>query len=155
MPVSKNRCIDKLRLPVALAYMAIILWMSSVPGVISEDATSLHRVFLWVPPGIQNLLHVPVYAGLAVAWGGALSLWLSRHWWIVGGAFFITVSFGIADECYQSFIPGRFASVGDILANALGAFIGVGFYSCIRSLHSEESGARRARLRPLAGRNRG
>lgn len=155
----KNWLVDRLRLPVALVYMAAILWMSSVPGVISEDATPMHRMFMWIPSTVQNLLHVPVYAGLAFVWCGVLSLRLSRPWHIFVGAFLITVGFGIVDEWYQSFIPGRFASVGDILVNALGAVVGISFFFCVFGKNAEktdpDNGGGRARLRHLVGRNRG
>jgi VanZ family protein len=34
------------------------------------------------------------------------------------------VLYGLSDEVHQSFIPGRDASVGDVVADALGALLG-------------------------------
>lgn len=134
----KDWPVHRLSLPVALAYMAAVLLMSSVPGVIPEDGVTLYRVFVWVPPGIQNFMHIPVYAGLAFVWCGVLDPRLSRRWCILG-AFLIATGFGVIDEWYQSFIPGRFSSLGDIISNALGAAIGVGVFSHIRGRNAAES----------------
>lgn len=130
MITRKGDGIHKLYLPSALMYMALILLMSSTPGVIPDDAALPRRVFVWLPPSVQNFLHVPVYAGLAFLWCAALSLRLSRYACIVSG-FFVAVSFGMVDEWYQSFIPGRIASLSDMAANALGGAIGVGVYAQI------------------------
>lgn len=155
----KSEFLDGLRVPVALAYMIAILWMSSMPGVISEDATPMHRMLVWIPSSVQNLLHLPVYAGLAFVWCGVLGLRLSRPWYLFGGAFLVTVGFGIVDEWYQSFIPGRFASIGDILVDALGAVLGISFFSYIFGKNADEAGPDnrgwRARLRHRTGRKRG
>ena len=48
-----------------LLYMLAIFGLSSVPGVIPEDAPAPYQIFNWAPPQVQNLLHIPVYAGLA------------------------------------------------------------------------------------------
>jgi VanZ family protein len=37
----------------------------------------------------------------------------------------ICVSFGIADEIYQTFIPGRFGGLQDILLNLLGVTLAI------------------------------
>lgn len=124
----KKSWLDCLRLPVTLAYMASILGMSSIPGVIPDDASGLQGFFGWVAPSIQNLMHIPVYAGLAVLWCWTLELCLTRFW-RTAGACLIAICFGVLDEWFQSFIPGRYASVNDILANALGAGVGVCAYS--------------------------
>lgn len=153
----KGGFVDWLRLPVTLIYMALILFMSSIPGVIPDDAPALYGVFTWVAPSIQNLMHVPVYAGLAVLWCGVLDLHFSRFWRMTG-ACLITVGFGVFDEWFQSFIPGRYASTGDVMANALGAVIGVGVFSFVWGENTRMSNRYkdwRAKLRSQQKRNRG
>ena len=41
-------------------------------------------------------------------------------------AVLIATVYGVSDEFHQSFIPGRTASVGDIVADTIGALIGAG-----------------------------
>lgn len=143
------------RVLLAMAYMGAILWMSSVPGTLSDDATALHRVFVWVAPSVQNLMHVPVYAGLAFLWCRVLDLRLPRLWCVLG-SFLIVSSFGVIDEWFQSFVPGRFASVGDVIANALGAAIGIGVFLYVSNRNSKKVAVKdsqgRARLCSRAGR---
>ncbi|TKJ41672.1 hypothetical protein CEE37_03645 [candidate division LCP-89 bacterium B3_LCP] len=51
------------------------------------------------------------------------SEWLRRNW------FWVSVLFGIlyaaSDELHQYFVPGRFASEFDVLADSVGAIVGV------------------------------
>ncbi len=108
-----------------LAYMTAIFMLSSIPGEIDPHETGVMRVFLWVPPDVQNLLHVPVFAGLAWLWCLALRPWgLSpdRLAWL---AFALTLAYGVADEIHQSFVPGRLANGADLLLNVIGAALAV------------------------------
>jgi VanZ family protein len=77
-----------------------------------------------VPPQVQNLLHIPVYAGLAFLWRWALVA-LLRSVPATVVALVVTVGYGVFDEWYQSFISVRFASLTDVLFNALGAGLGL------------------------------
>ena len=43
-------------------------------------------------------------------------------------ALILTCSYGIIDEFHQSFVPGRYASVLDVLLNVLGALLGAAIY---------------------------
>lgn len=123
----RSNVVCRLSLPLTLAYMAVILLISSTPGVIPDDAALPYRVFVWLPSDLQNFLHVPVYGGLAFLWCGVLHGRVSPLA-CMAGSFLLATGFGFIDEWYQSFIPGRFASLGDILLNAVGAAVGVGVY---------------------------
>jgi len=101
-----------------------VIGLSSVPGEISPDASIPMQVFLWVPPTVQNLLHIPVYAGLAFLWNWTLAGWL-RPMQAVLLALVIVICFGMFDEWYQGFTPGRYSSWMDVLFNAVGAGLGV------------------------------
>tara|TARA_R110002110_G_scaffold414983_1_gene647346 strand:- start:32307 stop:32717 length:411 start_codon:yes stop_codon:yes gene_type:complete len=110
-----------------LCYMLGILGVSSIPGVAPIDAPHTYQLLAWVPPAIQNLLHIPVYAGLAVLWCWYLSSRASELWaWVL--SFVVTALFGALDEYYQYHIPGRYASLTDVLFNVLGAGLGVWFF---------------------------
>ncbi len=75
-------------------------------------------------PEAQNLLHVPAY-GLLV-WLGARATG-ARRWGPALLAMAGGVAFGVALECAQTVIPGRFAAVGDMILNAAGAGMGAAF----------------------------
>lgn len=106
---------------IALAHMAALFLLSSIPG----DA-ELGRRLLFPPPAVQNLLHVPVYAGLTWLWWKALAPPMpatraGRRTGRVLAAAAIAVGYGVLDEIHQMYVPGRFASVTDALLNAAGA----------------------------------
>jgi VanZ family protein len=94
-----------------IAYMAAIFSVSSV-----SDTPSL-------PGGPSDkLLHVIVYAGLAVlavrALAGGLNKRVSvRTAWL---ALAVTVGYGVTDELHQYFVPLRTMDALDIAADAVG-----------------------------------
>lgn len=69
-------------------------------------------------------LHAVAYFGLmlvtlrAVARGRPEAVTLSA----LAVAWIITFLYGISDEWHQSFVPGRFPDVRDVVANGIGAF---------------------------------
>ncbi|WP_440997118.1 VanZ family protein [Arhodomonas sp. SL1] len=108
-----------------LAVVAII-GLAFLPGGSGPDSQSLARVFTWVPPTLQNLLHVPIYGGLT--W-----LWLrARHdrrpAARLAAALAATVAIAFVDEAIQFTRPGRYASLGDLGLDIIGALCAVFVY---------------------------
>jgi VanZ family protein len=99
-----------------VAYMAVLFFLSSQPVLPGASLTPD-----WVQHGIA-------YAGLglvtlrAVA-GGRLA-------GVVAGtavvAWLIAAGYGVSDEIHQSFVPDRMADLRDVVADAIGAALGVG-----------------------------
>jgi VanZ family protein len=76
-------------------------------------------------PGGDKLAHLTAYiatGGLFVraALGG--SRFVPRAAWLAAAV--LGALYGVSDEFHQSFVPGRDASVGDALADAIGSLIG-------------------------------
>ena len=115
-------------LVVILLYMSAIFALSSVPGDPDPTAAGVYLVFAWLPPHLQNLLHIPLFSGLAWLWCRTLE---GRKWsgakvaWL---AFLLSLFYGMADELHQSFVPGRTANMADMLLNGVGAILGVIVY---------------------------
>ncbi len=106
-----------LRYLLPLCYMAALFSVSSIPG----DVMAVEPAFRWMTPNLQNLLHVPVFGGLALCWLWALEYRFTteKNWFIT--AFFLTLMYAIVDEGWQSHIPGRYGSFTDLALDALGA----------------------------------
>ena len=98
-----------------LLALAISYWFSSLPGVPGAR-------YAW-----DKLLHVVAYAGLGVlalrAFHGGLSALPSRTTLLAG---LVVGLWGVSDEYHQSFVPGRDASVGDVVADVIGFLVAVG-----------------------------
>ena len=77
-----------------------------------------------IDPGLQNLLHIPVYALLAFLWFKSFSHSKYSIKIIVLLSFLIALAYGIVNEFYQLLIPGRYFSLSDILFNFIGVFLG-------------------------------
>ncbi len=117
---------------VAWSYVLVFLWMialyalSSLPGDIDIDVAPPSPI-AWVPPVLQNLLHLPAYALLGWLWFRALA----NHRWspslILFAAFILASLYGAFDELHQMYVPGRFATLTDLAANVIGSAMGAGF----------------------------
>ena len=70
-----NATATPLRLAAPILLMVILYVVSSIPGTPLPDDRSLYGVFRWIPPSLQNVLHVPAYAVLSWAW-----FWSLREW---------------------------------------------------------------------------
>ena len=107
------------RLPV-IALSVFIFWQSSYPGIISEPLF----------PHDDKFFHFGIYALLALLVARAVKK--ERPMWVSGKISLITILFvsvfGLSDEFHQAFVPERFASALDFLADCAGSIAGCLFY---------------------------
>jgi len=116
---------SKLLVGLPLLIMGAFYWLSSLPGTQMPDDPALYGLFYWVPPSAQNALHVPAYAALAWSWCWALGAWLPVPVARAFAACSIASAYGVFDEWHQSFVPGRYASLTDVILNVAGAVLGI------------------------------
>ncbi|MDH3645493.1 MAG: VanZ family protein [Gammaproteobacteria bacterium] len=106
------------RLTLPLGLMLLIFGMSSIPGT-TEQSNFLG----FVPPALQNLLHMPLFGLLAWLWYRSLRGFGRPSAQAVALATLVSVLWGVLDEIHQFFVPGRFASLTDMGFNVAGALI--------------------------------
>lgn len=106
-----------------LLCMAMVFILSSIPG----NGTSNVNFIQNIDPGLQNLLHVPLFGMLMLLWFFALIEYKLEVRQAILWAGVITVVYGILDEIHQFFVPGRYSGIGDVLLNCIGVFV-VSFY---------------------------
>lgn len=99
----------------AVAWMGVIYYSSSQSTVPQ-------------PPGISMSLaalaaHVVTYAVLAVLLLYAVSGYATIRARTYVLVLLVAVGYGISDELHQSFVPGRQATVFDVIADAAGAVL--------------------------------
>src|SRR5262245_8857594 len=116
---------SKIHVSLPLLLMAVCYWFSSLPGTPLPDDFALYRLLNWLSPTVQNMLHVPAYAALTLAWRWALRAWLRTPAARMRGACAIAFAWGLLDEWHQAFVPGRFASLTDVALNATGVALGI------------------------------
>jgi hypothetical protein len=124
---------NKIHVALPLLLMAVLYWLSSLPGTPLPDDPALYGLFYWLPPSVQNALHVPAYAALAWAWCWALVAWLRVPNARAIGAFATASAYGVFDEWHQSFVRGRYASLTDVMLDVAGAVLGIWLAAWIRS----------------------
>jgi VanZ family protein len=111
-----------------LLYMAILSGLSAIPGPTpGQEPEGLATSLAWVPPTLQNGLHLPAYGLLAWLWFRGLNRHFALGSSLVVGVG-LTAGFGLIDEWHQAFVPGRFPSATDVVADALGAGVAAGLY---------------------------
>lgn len=80
-----------------------------------------------LPPPLDKVAHLLAYGALAAAadwaWTRTAPITPAHRRHLV--LFLLASLFGGLDEVHQSFVPGRFASLGDAAADALGAALGL------------------------------
>lgn len=112
----------KLRIFIPLAYMLGIFALSSIPDT-GRIESQIDKIFHWVSPELQNLLHIPLFGGLAGCWYWALKPWINGFENRIVTAFIITTIYSFFDEYHQLSVPGRFGSFTDLGLDAVGSIL--------------------------------
>jgi hypothetical protein len=114
------------------SFTPVFLWMillyalSSLPGDV-DNSFAPPSAIAWVPPALQNALHLPAYGVLAWLWFRALNAHGWRPMAALCAAFVFASIFGGFDELHQMGVPGRYASLTDLAANIIGSAAGAAF----------------------------
>lgn len=109
---------------VTLFFAALVVALSISPGI----ERSGDNIFVWIivrtPDLVQKIMHVAVYAALALLWMWTLESVESR---VVRIALTLiaTIGLGAVLEWHQTRVPGRFGTLFDVALNALGALLGL------------------------------
>lgn len=112
-----------------LLVMAALFVVSSVPGVPTpedaEESAPIAGLFSRIPSIVHNALHVPGYALLG--WTLFLAFIRGRSpraGAAVALAILVATIYGGLLEIHQMQVPGRYASLGDVILNLAGATAG-------------------------------
>lgn len=97
--------------------MAGIFWLSSLerPRIPMQVSDKLAHLAAYALLGALVLRAANGGLGRPVSPGAALF------------SFLLSTAYGASDEWHQSFVPGRVASLEDLLADALGALLAIAF----------------------------
>ena len=107
----------------SLAWMGLIFHLSSLS---QDDAGRLLEspIVSWLGPLRSYAAHLALYGVLASLVQGSIRSWTPgtgyQLRWVLAAAAFATL-YGVSDEYHQSLVPGRSASLLDMLVNGVGA----------------------------------
>lgn len=100
-------------------WSATIFYMGMIFYFSSKSSISVPIDF-W---GVDKIAHLLFYIPLSFLFYISFSAsGIKRHVFILSVLF--SCLYGISDELHQIFVPGRIASIGDFMADSIGAFIG-------------------------------
>ncbi len=113
----------------SVSFLLLVLVVLSLPGALVAQVADFVKALLNLPPSSDTPPLLPldklVHAGLFFV-AGAL---LGRGWREPRGALWALalglLLFAGLTELIQAYVPGRSASAGDVLADALGAVVGL------------------------------
>jgi hypothetical protein len=109
---------------ISLAFVAIIVALSIVPGRAQPGDTVFSWLVLNTAAPVQKALHVAVYAALVVLWMWTFEAIGSRAFRALLSVFLAMV-LGAVLEWYQLYVPGRYGTLTDVLLNGVGAVAGL------------------------------
>ena len=101
-----------------LIYIALLAYFSIRPPAGHGGSSAAVRIF-------NNFMHIPAYAGLTYL---VLRCFGKNHLSVYISSFIMVISVSAFFEYLQSFIPGRYASMSDMLLNVIGAASGLLLY---------------------------
>lgn len=106
----------------SIVWAAILFALSSIPGRVYPRVSFTFA---------DKVVHVAVYAVLA--WLCARSLHGPARgpfaWRVALTAIALAIAYGVTDEVHQIFVPGRSADPRDVVADAVGAVLGVAVFA--------------------------
>ena len=136
MPLSARQRILIAWLP-AIAYTLLIWWLSS---------QAFELAFMKRVPLQDKGVHFLEYGALSFFIAHAVAVtWPDRETATFFTTVIATVALGLLDEMHQSFVPGRFSDVLDLLADTIGALVTALLYTALTLGYRV---VKRARARP-------
>ena len=102
--------------------------------LVSAQASSELPSFGWAERIVKKGGHMIGYALLAISYWRGL-LFKPEKWWL---AWCLAILYAMTDEFHQSFVPGRFPSIWDVLLfDNLGGLIGIVCLSLYKTQRSD------------------
>jgi VanZ family protein len=100
--------------------MLVIFLLSAVPGEVDNPQL---KFLTELDPQWQNMLHIPLFGFLQWLWLRALSKPGSYELGLLIKCSIISIIYALLDELHQMFVPGRYASLEDILLDVVGVVL--------------------------------
>jgi len=103
---------------------AVLLWLSTTGymGLIFF-LSSQEKFGFTLPANSDKIIHAFAYMPLGFLFYISLRASGVRNYLFVAASLLACI-YGISDEIHQFFVPGRYASLGDVVADAVGALTG-------------------------------
>ena len=110
------------KIALTLSYMLLLLASSAIP--MDRQVRGL-KFIINLKPTIQNILHMPMYAVLAILFLQISQNYQLKSWKRNLVVLLVSGCFGLVNEIIQIAVPGRFGGLIDVGLNLIGAIIGM------------------------------
>ena len=96
-----------------VSYIGLIFFLSSLQGFRLPE----------LPENSDKFIHTVAYMPLGfLFYMSLIKSGFGRYGFAL--AMLLTVLYGVTDEFHQAFVPGRYATIGDVMADSIGALFG-------------------------------
>lgn len=126
------RRLGKASLFFPIATMALLTFLSSLPGEPDSDALLFYGMSIDLDPQVQNLIHIPAFLFLGLCWMFSFEVMQTPARKATTWTLLVGIAFGIFDEVHQAFVPYRYPGLLDALMDALGIVLACWFWSPLR-----------------------
>jgi VanZ family protein len=121
---------------IVLRWLPALLTMLTI-FLFSAQSSSNLLPFDWADRIIKKGGHMIGYAMLALSYWRAF-YFRQEKWWL---AWCLAILYAVTDEFHQSFVPGRFPSIWDVLVyDNLGALISLWLFTFYKTQRSDSLG---------------
>ncbi len=105
----------------------VILWMAVIFGLSSMPGNNFPNVLI---PGISSIAHAIEYSvlGALLLRGFMYSFPENSRILLAFYSVSFAILFGFSDEWHQTFVPGRFCELEDLIVDAISAVLGTLLY---------------------------
>lgn len=124
-------CVPSRRKTILLVSYIVLLFAGSLVPMSFDAGTP--DFLMQLSPTMQNLLHIPLFMGLAILWVQVLGRYNATARFKLPLALCFTMLLGVANEYLQLHVDGRYASLTDIIMNGIGALLGAALYRRLES----------------------
>ena len=101
------------------------LIVKAISKVKTMDVTMQLRLIEKLHPIIRKLAHFTIYTVVGFSVMGFMCTFDMKNIFKLLISFGVGITYAISDEVHQYFVPGRNASVGDVLIDLFGVFTGI------------------------------
>lgn len=121
------------RVTPVIVTMGVIFFLSHQPGTFFGPYSF---------DGVDKLAHFVIYSilSLSVIYAFTGKYRIKKKRLVVGTVMIVGLLYGVSDELHQTFIPGRFSTISDVVADVAGAL----FVCLIWLFFTRKNGAERA-----------
>ena len=113
-----------------IGFWVLAFWLTHSPA---DGDGWLKALLKWLPVKSDKLAHAGIYFALAGLLANFIGRWTRSTPILATTTFLVTMLYATIDEALQAFVPSRTPDFYDLVADAVGSFLGTSVFIVLRS----------------------